>query len=616
MVNKNKNKSKNTITDTQSFSNDSQRYQILLEHVGDLVQSIGPEGTILYVNQTWLQTLGYERSEILQQPFSITVKKDQLAHCQHIFAHLMQGKTEYAVRTVFLTKSGKEIPVEGTLVPIMRGKRMLYTCGVFRIISLSTSWVKQLQENEANYKLLFDLSPLAIAVFNTQARLVMVNKKITDWLGYQPSEVIGKNLLQLPYISSSSKVGIMQKFAQRILGKEIAPYDVPFIHKNGQKVIGRIIASPLHDHRGKIIGDLVMISDVTQRHHDEEIIKKTVTQYQSLYESINDGIVRVDLQGRILDCNQAYLTMLGYQSKEELNNVTYQQITPKKWHAFEASIIKNRVFTTGYSGEYEKEYIKKNQEVFPVSLRTWSIKDETGKLIALWAIVRDITNQKKIQQHLQRREKILEAVSYAAELLIGTVQWRDSLELILKQLGEAAEVSRAYILENQINEYGRVITNQQWKWGMKKIVPQVPKDWQAVDYVQSGLKQWAVLLSQGNLVKGDVETVSLAEKKFFKKRAINSLLLFPIFVNKQWWGCIGFDTCCWKREWSDVEQNALRTVATIIGSSIEQAMTLTTLQQKIHDIERLNQLMVGRELKMVQLKKQIRQLQSPSTSNR
>ncbi len=104
---------------------------------------------------------------------------------------------------------------------------------------------------------------------------------------------------------------------------------------------------------------------------------KSEEKYRNLYESMKDSVITTDLEGNILDCNQVCLDMLGY-TMEEMKNLTYQQFTPVKWRAFDDQIVKPQITARGYSDEYEKEYIRKDGSMIPISLRSWLIKDQDG----------------------------------------------------------------------------------------------------------------------------------------------------------------------------------------------------------------------------------------------
>jgi two-component system cell cycle sensor histidine kinase/response regulator CckA len=127
---------------------------------------------------------------------------------------------------------------------------------------------------------------------------------------------------------------------------------------------------------------------------------------RALYEFSPDGVVTVELDGRITECNRAYAEMLGY-SREELEGLKYQDVMPARWHDFYERIRKE-VMERGYSYEFEKEYAKKDGMVFPVSLRTWRIDDESGRPVGVWSIARDITGRKRVEEELRRYSERLE----------------------------------------------------------------------------------------------------------------------------------------------------------------------------------------------------------------
>jgi len=132
-----------------------------------------------------------------------------------------------------------------------------------------------------------------------------------------------------------------------------------------------------------------IVRDITERKINEERLKKSEQKYRQLYESMMDAFACVDMSGRIVEFNREFCDMLGY-SEKELHGMTYQEITPDAWHAFEQEIIEREVLVRGYSRVYVKEYRHKNGTFFPVELRTSLVLDENGKPSQMWAIIRDI----------------------------------------------------------------------------------------------------------------------------------------------------------------------------------------------------------------------------------
>jgi len=71
----------------------------------------------------------------------------------------------------------------------------------------------------------------------------------------------------------------------------------------------------------------------------------------------------------------------------------------------------------GYSGVFEKEYIRKNGEVFPVELQAYASYGIDGNLNYLWAVVRDITKRKQAEEE---RERLITTIKKSNEELNTT----------------------------------------------------------------------------------------------------------------------------------------------------------------------------------------------------
>ncbi len=126
-------------------------------------------------------------------------------------------------------------------------------------------------------------------------------------------------------------------------------------------------------------------------------------KYRRLFEGMQDGYVRTDLDGKIQEFNAAYLKIHGY-SEEELLSMTYMDLTPDKWRSMEAEIMKKQTLANGYSELYEKESRRKDDTLVPIELRAYLERDEDNKPVGYWATVRDISNRKRSEEALRNSE--------------------------------------------------------------------------------------------------------------------------------------------------------------------------------------------------------------------
>jgi PAS domain S-box-containing protein len=173
--------------------------------------------------------------------------------------------------------------------------------------------------------------------------------------------------------------------------------------------------SPIRTEEGEIIGVTVISRDLTDYKHQEQEIRASNEKYRQLYETLLDAYVKVDLDGKIIDCNKPYLDMLGYPF-EELEKLSYMDLTPPKWHIIEEQIFNKQILVRESSDVYEKEYIRKDGTVFPVELRAFLIRDETDKPSAIWGIARDITDRKETEMERDISIKILTSINEPGDL--------------------------------------------------------------------------------------------------------------------------------------------------------------------------------------------------------
>ncbi len=132
-----------------------------------------------------------------------------------------------------------------------------------------------------------------------------------------------------------------------------------------------------------------LLKEIKESGHDLFMNDDSYNILLNELEKCNDeGIVINSLDGITIEANNMYLKMLGYTS-EEIKSMTYQELTPSKWHTMENDLFR-KVMETGYSGVYEKEYIRKDGTVFPIRIQSWLIMDEDHNPIRLFGIVQEI----------------------------------------------------------------------------------------------------------------------------------------------------------------------------------------------------------------------------------
>ncbi|MFN8232035.1 MAG: PAS domain-containing protein [Actinomycetota bacterium] len=168
-----------------------------------------------------------------------------------------------------------------------------------------------------------------------------------------------------------------------------------------------------------------------------------------------------------------------------------------------------------------------------------------------------------------RRDAILEAIAFAAERLLLSRDWRDVIDEVLVRLGEAAEVSRAYLIRNAVDALGRDCAVQLAEWCAPGIRSQFGNPiLERAPWADFGFARWPLAMRSGDAIAGAVADLPDVERPALMEQDIVSLVCMPVQADDSWWGVIGFDDCAEVRDWTGAELEALRAAATVLGAAV------------------------------------------------
>ena len=175
-------------------------------------------------------------------------------------------------------------------------------------------------------------------------------------------------------------------------------------------------------------------------------------KYQELVESLRDGIVHVDRQGRIVSFNRRFGEILGYDDAE-LNGRTYPGLTPHAWHKRDVEAFETELVPHGFSAPYEKEFIRRDGSLIPVDVQIYAERDDDGDLIGFRAMVRDVTPRKRNEMELRK-------LSYVVEQNPAIVLITD-VNSVIEYVNPKFEESTGFKAEEVIGQNPRILKSGQ-----------------------------------------------------------------------------------------------------------------------------------------------------------
>jgi len=197
-------------------------------------------------------------------------------------------------------------------------------------------------------------------------------------------------------------------------------------------------------------------------------------------------------------------------------------------------------------------------------------------------IIRDITVQKQAESELHQRDRLLQAVAEATNYLLAEMNYEVAINRALAVLGEATQVDRVYLFENHRHPVtGEMSVNLKFEWTHSSV--EASGDcWQNQSYQSSGLGNWYATLSCGQSVSGLTQEFSFREQELLAQYGIKSLLLVPLRLEDEFWGCLGLADCTTQHRWSRHEESSLLTMAASISGFRQRRQVEEKIRYQAH----------------------------------
>ncbi|MFH1663071.1 MAG: PAS domain S-box protein, partial [Chloroflexota bacterium] len=112
-----------------------ERYRALFESTFDIVQSVAPDGSFIFVNPAWFKTLGYTKDELPGITLFDIIHPKSLKHFHEMFRRIISGETVNNIQATFVAKDGREILIEGNAIPRITNGKVIASQGFFRDIT-------------------------------------------------------------------------------------------------------------------------------------------------------------------------------------------------------------------------------------------------------------------------------------------------------------------------------------------------------------------------------------------------------------------------------------------------------------------------------------------------
>jgi PAS domain S-box-containing protein len=265
--------------------------------------------------------------------------------------------------------------------------------------------------------------PAAIVEASTDAIIgATLDGVITSWnhgaellYGYLAQEAIGQPLaLIVPPKQHPQLTNLLRRCAH---GEPARRIEALGRLKDGRQVWISVSVFPLRDKAGCVTGIGCIARDISDRKAAEAALRASEQRFRRMIDSNIIGITVGDLDGRILDANDAMLRIVGY-TREDLQAglLRWDEITPPEYSPLDDRAIAE-ARRVGAAAPWEKEYIRKDGRRVPVLIGFALLDAEPGTTIAF---ILDLSEHKRAEAERERlvaenrRQQALLEAAFAA----------------------------------------------------------------------------------------------------------------------------------------------------------------------------------------------------------
>ncbi|MGM0418523.1 MAG: PAS domain S-box protein [Thermodesulfobacteriota bacterium] len=275
-----------------------------------------------------------------------------------------------------------------------------------------TSTINTLEISEKNFRNLFNSMSQGVVYQNHKGDIIYSNPAAEKILGISLTS-LKKNKDQNPLLEPLDEQG--NRFDYK---------DIPYIkaleleHEIKDQIIG-IKNKSEQETRWLIINSLPdftensesshqvysIFTDITEIKKIEEKLSNKNLELELVFKTIPDAIVYADLSRRIVKVNPAFVKTFGYQEEEvKGKSTTLLYASEEDYEKLGKTIYNKNANLTGIP--FEVEYKKADNSIFTGETSGTHITDNSGKVIGMFAMIRDITEKRKLEQDLQQSQRI------------------------------------------------------------------------------------------------------------------------------------------------------------------------------------------------------------------
>src|SRR6266545_989 len=402
---------------------------IIIANAPDPVFVSDLQGKILQANDAVSQLLGFRQDEVLEQSLSRFISPEET---REFTAALREVVERGVMRNVVLnprSASGEVIPTSLNASALRDPDgRAIGVIGILRDM-------RELDKARAYAESLIKNAPDPVFVSDLEGKILQANDAVSQLLGFRPDELIEQSLSK--FISPEETREFTAALREVVEKGVMRDARLNPRSASGEVIPTTLNASALRDPDGRVIGAIGILRDMRE-------LDKARAYAESLIKNAPDPVFVSDLEGKILQANDAVSQLLGFRQDEAVEQSLSRFISPEETREFTAAL--REVVERGVTRNAVLNPRAATGEVIPTSLNASALRDADGNVIGAIGVLRDMREYEAVVRDLEQsktelQEKILDLEKFE-EVVVGRELKMIALEKELEGLQDEVKTLR------------------------------------------------------------------------------------------------------------------------------------------------------------------------------
>lgn len=307
---------------------------------------------------------------------------------------------------------------------------------------------ESLRQSEARLQAVMQALPVGVAIIDAQEGNVASNpafERIWGLPGPLAQSVSDYAAYQAWWLDSGEPVQPEEWASVRAVqhGEPVLSQEMEIQRFDGTRAIVWNSAAPIRDRDAHMVGSVVVIQDISEQKRLERELAWTARKFAAMFSATSDGVWLNNLQGEIVEVNDAYCRMSGY-SRDELMHMPISRLeaneSPEEIRKHIGKVLQ------GGHDRFESRHRRKDGTVFDVDITALRLKS-ADDLVAIF--IRDITERNQAEEQIRQQNATLtvinqlfsRALSCETEEALGRTCLRLAEELTGSRFGFVAEIN-------------------------------------------------------------------------------------------------------------------------------------------------------------------------------